>query len=111
MIVARPAIVLGLALLLPALAGCIGDSDVGYVEIRTVPVAMGMQSALYLNSVKLDPIRNGVAVLREPVGSTDLQMGSDGGSLATLCSVTVRKNRLTTVTVSVLSRPPRCQIG
>jgi hypothetical protein len=109
--VARRAAGVGLALLLPALAGCIGDNDVGYVEIRTVPVAMGMASALYLNSVKLDPIRNGVVVLREPVGSADLQLGSDGGSLAVLCSVMVRKNRLTTVTVSVLSRPPRCQIG
>ena len=110
MTVRTPALALASALLLPVLAGC-GESDVGYVEIKTVPVLMGSQSAIYLNSVKLDPLKNGVAVLRERVGTADIQIGSDGGSLAVVCSVTVRKNRLTTVTVSVLSRPPRCQIG
>jgi hypothetical protein len=106
----RPILCAGLALLLPALAGC-GEGEVGYVEIRTVPVALGPQSALFVNSVKLDPLKNGVAVLREEVGSAQVQIGSDGGSLALLCNVAVRKNRLTTVTVSVLSRPPRCQLG
>ena len=107
----RRALGLGVALMLPALSGCIGESDVGYVEIKTVPVSFGSQSAIYLNSVKLDPLKNGVAVLRERVGTVEIQTGSDGGSLSVLCSVNVRKNRLTTVTVSVLSRPPRCQIG
>ncbi len=110
MTVARTAAGLGLAFLAPALAGCIGAGDVGYVQIKTVPVYLGSQ-AIYLNSEKLDPFKNGVALLREPVGTADLQIGSDGGSLALVCSLTVRKNRLTTVVVSVLSRPPRCQIG
>lgn len=99
-----------LAGLLPALGGCIGESGTGYVEIRTVPTYFGGQG-LYVNSVKLDAIRNGVAVLRERVGNADLQIGTDRGNLATLCTIPVRKNRLTTVTVSVYSRPPRCQIG
>jgi hypothetical protein len=109
--VARAALTLTLALVLPALAGCIGEAATGYVEIKTVPATLGPQAALYFNSVKLDPFKNGVAVLREPVGTVEVQIGSVGGSLALLCNVTVRKNRLTTVTVSVLSRPPRCQIG
>jgi hypothetical protein len=29
--------------------------------------------------------------------------------LAPLCDIEVRKNRITTVTVSVLERPPHCQ--
>ncbi len=107
----RRVLLLGLALLAPMLAACMGDGDVGYVEIKAVPFPLGPQAALYLNSVKLDPLKNGVAVLREQVGTAELQIGSDGGKLATLCSLTVRKNRLVSVTVSVLSRPPRCQIG
>jgi len=39
-----------------------------------------------------------------------LQVDGEGGKL-TLCQVVVRKNRITTVTVSALDRPPRCQCG
>lgn len=89
-----------------SLAACpIGD--VGYVEIRTAPAAA--TAALYLNFVKLDTLKNGSAVLRQSVGIAKLAMEGDNGRLAMLCEIEVRKNRITTVTVSVQDHPPRCQ--
>jgi hypothetical protein len=94
------------ALLSPlVLAAC--DGGVGYVEIKTVSAA----PALYLDSVKLEPLRNGTGVLRQRVGTTRLQVDGEGGQLAPLCNIVVQKNRITTVTVSVSNRLPRCQCG
>lgn len=84
-------------------------ADVGYVEIKTVPVAPVTQTALYINSAKLAPIKKGTAILRQPTGTLKLQADGAAGSLAPLCDIVVKRNRITTVTVSVLERPPRCQ--
>jgi hypothetical protein len=92
-----------------ALAGCGRDGNTGYVEIKTVP-ASARAPSLYIDADKVDPPRNGVAVLRQPVGTAKVQVEGEGGKL-TLCQVVVRKNRITTVTVSALDRPPRCQCG
>jgi hypothetical protein len=88
-----------------ALTACTAK-DSGYVEIKTVPVANN--ATLYLNSVRLDPLKNGSAVLRQNVGTAKLAADGPGGKIA-LSDLVVRKNRITTVTVSVLERPPRCQ--
>ena len=105
--------VLGLALsalIVGALiAACRPGGDSGYVEIKTVPVAPLTQTALYIDSAKLAPIKKGSAILRERVGTLKLQTDGFGGTLAPLCDIVVRHNRITTVTVSVLERPPRCQ--
>jgi hypothetical protein len=95
------------AVALIALAACT-PKDAGYVEIKTVPVANATTTALYLDFVKLDPLTNGTAVLRQSVGTAKLATDGTVGKLA-LCDIVVRKNRITTVTVSVLERPPRCQ--
>jgi hypothetical protein len=92
---------------LAALASCT-PTEVGYVEIRTVPVATPT-AALYLDSVKLEPPKNGTAVLRQRVGTAKLATPAGGGQMAVLCDIVVRKNRITTVTISLLERPPRCQ--
>jgi hypothetical protein len=92
-----------------ALAACDKKGDVGYVEIKTVPMAAVTQTSLYIDSTKLDPIKRGTAVLRQQVGTRILQANGPGGQLAPICDVVVKKNRITTVTVSVLERPPRCQ--
>jgi hypothetical protein len=84
-------------------------ADVGYVEIKTVPVAPVTQTALYIDSAKLAPIKKGSAILRQPIGTLKLQADGTAGSLAPLCQIVVKRNRITTVTVSVLERPPRCQ--
>lgn len=99
------------ALVLPllALAACDFGGGFGYVEIKSTPAAPPV--ALYLDSVKLEPIRNCNAVLRQKVGTIKLQADGDGGQLAVLCNIEVRKNRITTVTVSLATRQPRCQCG
>jgi hypothetical protein len=84
-------------------------ADVGYVEIKTVPGAPVTQTALYIDSAKLAPIRKGGAILRQPIGTLKLQTDGIAGSLAPLCEIVVKRNRITTVTVSMLDRPPRCQ--
>ena len=54
-------------------------------------------------------MQKGVAVLKQRTGTTKLSADGVGGQVAVLCDIVVRKNRITTVTVSVLERPPRCQ--
>jgi hypothetical protein len=96
----------GAGLLVLALAAC-RHEEVGYIEIRTVPVSAA--PSLYLDSTKLAPLKNGVAVLRQQVGTAKLQIEVIGGQRALLCDISVKRNRITNVTVSVLERPPRCQ--
>lgn len=88
-----------------AVGGC--SNDTGYVEIRTGPPTLGAPPLLYLDAVKIEP-HNGTVVLREHVGTAKLRIGA-GGQLLLLCEVVVKKNRITTVTVSLIDRPPRCQ--
>jgi hypothetical protein len=87
---------------------CKPSGDVGYVEIKTVPVAPVTQTTLYIDAEKLSPIKKGNAILRQQVGTRTLQAGFLG-ALAPVCDVVIKKNRITTVTISVLERPPRCQ--
>ena len=87
---------------------CRPSGDVGYVEIKTVPAAPVTQAALYLDSTRLAPIRQGNALLRQRVGTLKLQADAFGGAKAPLCEIEVKKDRITSVTISVLERPPRC---
>ena len=91
------------------LAGCNLPGDVGYVEIRTMPASPSRAPSLYLDSVKLDPVQKGVALLKQRTGTAKLMAEGAGGHPTPLCDIVVRKNRITTVTVSVMDRPPRCQ--
>jgi hypothetical protein len=95
----------GFALAALALGAC-RSGEVGYVEIKLAPSSSNL--GLYLDSAKLAPVKNGVAVLRQHVGTAKLQIEGGGGQMALLCDIVVRKNRITTVTVSALERPPRC---
>jgi len=92
-----------------AIVACHPSGDVGYVEIKTVPVATITQTALYIDSTKLAPIKKGSAILRQHVGTLKLRGEGTAGALAPLCDIVVKRNRITTVTVSVLEHPPRCQ--
>jgi hypothetical protein len=51
------------------IVACRPSNDIGYVEIKTVPAAPVTQAALYLDSTKLAPIRQGTALLRQRVGT------------------------------------------
>jgi hypothetical protein len=92
-----------------AIVACRPTGETGYVEIKTVPAAPLTQTGLYFDAAKLAPIRNGSALLRQQVGTLTLQANGFGNTLTPLCAVEVKKDRITTVTVSVLERPPRCQ--
>jgi len=83
-------------------------NDIGYVQINTVPAAPVTQAGLYLDATKLAPIRQGGTLLRQPVGTLKLEADAFGGARAPICDIVVKRNRITTVTVSVLERPPRC---
>lgn len=96
---------LGAALALAGLAACIPEQGVGYVEIRAFP---SFSIPLYLNATKLDALKDGNAVLRQPVGKASLRL-ERGGQLYPLCEFDVRKNRITTVTVSA-GRELRCRV-
>jgi hypothetical protein len=91
------------------LATCNVQGDTGYVEIRTVPASSPRSPTLYLDKAKLDPMQKGVAVLKQRAGTAKLAADGFGGGQVVLCDIEVRKNRITTVTISVLERPPRCQ--
>jgi hypothetical protein len=97
----RLASVCGLVLTLP---GC-NYGDTGYIEIKTTSAAA--PPALYLDSDKLAQVRGGVSVLRERVGERKLQADLESGKVP-LCTIVVKKNRITTVTISQLDRSPRC---
>ena len=100
---AASAVIVGAAII------ALRPNDVGYVEIKTVPIASVTQTGLFFGSTKLSPIKNGDAILRQPVGKLKLQAAGALGSLTPLCDIVVMRNRVTIVTVSVLERPPRCQ--
>jgi hypothetical protein len=90
------------------IAACRPGGDIGYVQINTVPTAPVTAAALYLDATRLAPIRQGSALLRQPVGTLKLEADAFGGARAAICDIVVKRNRITTVTVSVLERPPRC---
>ncbi len=91
------------------IVACRPSGAVGYVEIKTVPAAPFTQTALYIDAKRLGPIKHGSAILRQPVGTLKLQAHGFSGNLTSLCKIEVRKDRITTVTISVLEHPPHCQ--
>ena len=101
---ARTGLAVGLAIL--GLAGCLPDDGVGYVEVKVFP---RFALPLYLNTDRIEAMKDGVAVLRHAVGKTRLQLERNG-QLLPLCEFDVRKNRITTVNVSSLDRGPRCEV-
>ncbi len=105
----RASAAFGAAFALAALAACNIDSGAGYVEIKAGPTSTA--PTLYLDTLKLDPLRNGMAILRQKVGPAKLQADGEGGQLAVLCTIVVQKNRITSVTVSTTSRQLRCHCG
>lgn len=91
-----------------ALVLCACTRGSGYVEIKVVP-SRARAPRLLLDSTRLDPIKDGQAILSARVGTHELQMEWIGGENTVLCAVEIQKDRITTVTLSVFERPPRCQ--
>ena len=96
---------LGGILALGLITACVPERGVGYVELKIFPA---ISAPLYLNATRIEPLRGGNAVLRQQIGKTTLQLERNG-QLVLLCEFNVRKNRITTVTVSA-GRDPRCRV-
>ena len=86
--------------------GCF-EEETGYVEIRVSP---GFRlPPLALDSTKIDGLKDGVTVLRQPVGPARLRY-AQGNELIAFCDFNIRKDRIVTITVSGFGREPRCKV-
>lgn len=90
-------------------AACNGERESGYVEIKTVAALAPQATALYVNSVKVEPLKKGVAVLKHDVGPARLEI-ERGGALAKLCDFDIRKNRVVTLNIVGFDRNLRCDV-
>jgi hypothetical protein len=97
---------LALGLAAFGLGGCLPEDGVGYVEVKVFP---RLALPLYLNADRIESMKDGVSVLRQAVGKAKLQLERNG-QLFPLCEFDVRKNRVTSLTVSSLDRGPRCEV-
>ena len=96
--------ILVVASVLLAQASCQPPGDVGYVEIRTVPNPTNVVvPSFYLDSLRVEPSKRGTTILTQRVGTTRLATDGAGGQLP-LCDIVVKKNRITTVTISEIGR-------
>jgi len=84
---------------------------VGYLEIKTVPAAPLTQAALYFDAKRLGPIKEGSAILSQPVGTRHPQASGARICRRTHGAVQDRgaQGPHYHVTISVLERPPHCQ--
>jgi hypothetical protein len=97
------------ALLLSVLAACKPQDGSGFIQVKTVPASVITPPSLYLDSEKIAQLKKGETILSRKLGTSKLQVEGPGGHMFPLCDIVVKKNRITTVTVSILERPPRCQ--
>ena len=102
----RTRLALVFALIMP-LAAC-GEEQTGYVEVRIVPASFPT-NALLLDSKPLRPTR-GIALVRRNVGTAKLEVERRRDEYAKLCEMPVRKDRVTTVTISPQGGSLRCTV-
>ena len=55
------------------------SGDVGYIEIKTLPVAPVTHTLLYIDSTKLAPIRKGSAILQQRAARSDYRQTTSPG--------------------------------
>jgi hypothetical protein len=92
----------GLAALLASACG----PDTGFVEIKILP-----GFAIPTLAIDKEPLalKSGTAILRRKVGPAKLE-ADRRGNLVAFCDFTVRKNRITTVSVSSTGRELHCRV-
>ena len=96
-----------LALLALAAAGCVPDSDSGFVEIRR-KVTLQRDDVLLINKTAVtDLAAKDSAVIKQPTGSTTLTL-KRGERVEKLCEFAVSRNRVTTVTLVYTNALVRC---
>src|SRR5262245_42377049 len=97
------------ALLVAALTACKQQDGSGFVQVKTVPASVITPPPPYLDSDQIEQLKKGETILSRRSGTSRLQVEGPGGQMFPLCDIVVKKNRITTVTVSIIERPPRCQ--
>jgi hypothetical protein len=93
------------------LCSCNLSTDTGYVEIKTT-MAPSLSDVYSLNSELLTAFKEGHPVdlvLREPVGPAVLTVQRDD-QMYTLCRGSVVKNRIVTMTVSIVEDRLHCTV-
>ncbi len=95
-------------LLALALTACKERDNFGYVEVRKAITST--TDTFSVNAVALTELpRKGVAVIRQPPGPAKLDV-TRGERTYTLCTFDVGRNRIVTVTLSLIEGQLRCVI-
>lgn len=97
--------VVGVGLLL---VGC-SERQSGYVEVRMAP-SLSAPPELLLDDKPVKPARGGSIVVKRNVGTARLAMVRRGDERFALCDLAVRKDRITTVTLTTLGGTLRCAV-
>ena len=87
-------------------AGC-DKGELGYVQIRLAPASAAATIDLYLDGRKLDFSRQPSVTLRLETGKLVLK-SSDSAWAPAICSVLVRKDRISALTVTATINGLRC---
>ena len=88
------------------LAAC-ENKDTGHVQLQLLPPSATATATLYLDGKKLDFSRGSNIVMRFAIGRISLK-AIDSVFSSSICTVVVRKNRLSILTVMATENPPRC---
>ena len=88
------------------LAAC-ENKDTGHVQLQLLPPSATTTATLYLDGKKLDFSRGSNTIMRFSIGRISLK-AIDSVFSSSICTVVVRKNRLSILTVMATENPPRC---
>jgi hypothetical protein len=88
------------------LSGC-DKGGIGYVPIRVSPPDAAAAISLYLDAARLDFSRGPLVTLQFKTGRLALK-SVDSTWAPTICSILVRKDRISALTVVAGRYPPRC---
>ena len=102
----RRAINLVLLWLIVVVAGC-DDGGTGYVQIRVSPASTVAAMPLYLQGTRLDFARGPTVTLQFKTGSLILK-GTDSTWAPAICKIVVRKDRISTLTVTGAQNQQKC---
>ena len=87
------------------LIGC-DDGETGYVQLRVAP-PNAVTTPLYLAGGRLDFTRSQTVILQLKTGLSDLKM-IDSAWAPPICKISVRKDRISVLTVMPAQNPPKC---
>ena len=86
--------------------GC-DSGETGYIQIRVQPASAAPAIALYLDGGRVDFSRGPITTLQFKTGRLGLKE-LDSAWAAPLCKIVVRKDRISSVTISGTQTPPKC---